>query len=70
VLVERLGRLLQGVAVVLGGVGLVAAAARLLTAFDVWRDAALTVSAAAWVLAFSTFALCFGSLLLKPRAHC
>ena len=48
---------------------LVAAATRVLTAFDAWRDAALTVSAAAWVLAFSTFALCFGSLLVKPRAH-
>ena len=47
----------------------VAAAARVLAAFDVWRDAALTVSAAAWVLAFSTFALCFGPLLSKPRAQ-
>jgi uncharacterized protein involved in response to NO len=48
---------------------LVAAAARVLTAFDVWRDAALTISATAWVLAFGTFALSFGPLLAKPRTH-
>jgi uncharacterized protein involved in response to NO len=45
----------------------VAAAARVLAAFDVWRDAALTVSSAAWVLAFGVFALSFGPLLVKPR---
>ena len=47
----------------------VAASARVLTAFDIWRDALLTVSAAAWVLAFGTFALSFGPLLVKPRQH-
>jgi len=46
----------------------VAAVARVLSTFDVWRDAALTVSAAAWVLAFSGFVLSFGPLLAKPRA--
>ena len=44
-----------------------AAAARLLTAFDVGRDTALPVSAAAWVLAFASFAISFGPLLVKPR---
>ena len=47
----------------------VAAAARVLAAFDVWRDAALTISATAWVLAFATFALSYGPLLAKPRAR-
>jgi uncharacterized protein involved in response to NO len=47
----------------------VAAAARVFSAFDLWRDAALTVSAAAWVLAFVGFVLSFGPLLVKPRAH-
>ena len=41
----------------------VAAAARLLAAFDIWREAALTISATAWVLAFRSFALSFGPLL-------
>lgn len=45
----------------------VAAAVRVLAAFDVWRDAALTISAISWVLAFATFALSFGPLLAKPR---
>lgn len=45
----------------------VAAAARLLAAFDVWREAALTISATAWVLAFGSFALSFGPQLAKPR---
>jgi uncharacterized protein involved in response to NO len=45
----------------------VAAAARVVAAFDVWRDAALTISATAWVLAFGSFALSFGPLLAKPR---
>ena len=47
----------------------VAALARVLAAFDVWRDATLSVSAAAWVLAFGTFALSFGPLLARPRTH-
>jgi len=47
----------------------VAAASRVLAAFGVWRDAALTLSAGAWVLAFGTFALSFGPLLAKPRAR-
>jgi uncharacterized protein involved in response to NO len=46
----------------------VAAVARIITAFDIWREALLGVSAAAWVLAFGGFALSFGPLLVKPRA--
>ena len=46
----------------------VAAAARVLTAFDIWREDLLSVSAAAWVLAFGTFVLSFGPLLVKWRA--
>ena len=46
----------------------IAASARVLAAFDVWRDAALTVAVAGWVLAFGGFAMSFGPLLLKPRA--
>jgi uncharacterized protein involved in response to NO len=45
----------------------VAAAARLLAGIDVSRDAALTISAIAWVLAFGSFALGFGPLLANPR---
>ena len=41
----------------------VAAAARLLAAFDIRRETALTISATAWVLAFTSFALSFGPLL-------
>jgi uncharacterized protein involved in response to NO len=47
----------------------VAAASRVLAAFDIWRDAALTISATAWVLAFGAFALSFGPLLAKPRSR-
>src|SRR4029078_6635022 len=47
----------------------VAAAARVLAGFGVWREVAPTVSAAAWVLSLSTFALCFGPLLAKPRSR-
>jgi uncharacterized protein involved in response to NO len=47
----------------------VAATARVLAAFDVWRDAALTISANAWVLAFGTFVLSYGPLLARPRAQ-
>ena len=47
----------------------VAATARVFSAFDLWRDAALRISAAAWVLAFVGFVLSFGPLLVKPRAH-
>ena len=46
----------------------VAAVARVLSAFDLWRDATLKVSATAWVLAFAVFVLRFGPLLVKPRA--
>jgi uncharacterized protein involved in response to NO len=45
----------------------VAAAARIITAFDIWREGLLAVSATAWVIAFGDFALSFGALLLKPR---
>jgi uncharacterized protein involved in response to NO len=48
---------------------IVAAAARVLAAFDVWRDATLTISATAWVLAFGTFALSYGPLLAKARGR-
>jgi len=46
---------------------IIAAVARIITAFDIWREALLTVSAAAWVLAFVGFALSYGPLLVKPR---
>ena len=47
----------------------IAALARILTAFDIWRNTALTISATAWVLAFAGFAVSFGPLLVKPRAR-
>jgi uncharacterized protein involved in response to NO len=47
----------------------VAAVARVLSAFDLWRDATLGVSAVARVLAFAVFVLRFGPLLVKPRAR-
>jgi uncharacterized protein involved in response to NO len=47
----------------------VAAIARVLSAFDLWRDATLRVSAVAWVLAFAVFVLRFGPLLVKARAR-
>lgn len=47
----------------------IAALARILTAFDIWRNTLLTVSAAAWVLAFAAFAVSFGPSLVKPRQH-
>jgi uncharacterized protein involved in response to NO len=47
----------------------IAALARNLTAFDIWRNTLLTVSAAAWVLAFAGFAVSFGPSLVKPRQH-
>ena len=47
----------------------IAALARILTAFDIWRNTLLTVSATAWVLAFAGFAVSFGPLLVKPRQH-
>jgi uncharacterized protein involved in response to NO len=46
---------------------LVAACARILAAFALWREPLLVISAAAWVLAFAGFALSFGPLLVKPR---
>lgn len=46
---------------------LVAAVARIVTAFDIWRDALLTVSATAWVLAFLGFVVSYGPLLVRPR---
>jgi uncharacterized protein involved in response to NO len=45
----------------------VAAAARVVAAFDLWRSTALSLSATAWILAFSIFVLSFGPLLAKPR---
>lgn len=45
-----------------------AAAARILSAFDVWQDLTLCLSAICWVLAFATFALSFGPRLWQPRA--
>jgi uncharacterized protein involved in response to NO len=50
------------------GAIVVAAAARLMSALHVWPEALLTVSAAAWVMAFGGFAVSFGPLLLRPRA--
>jgi uncharacterized protein involved in response to NO len=47
---------------------LIAALARILGAFDIWREALLTLSAAAWVLAFAGFASSFGPMLLR-RTH-
>jgi uncharacterized protein involved in response to NO len=47
---------------------LIAAIARVLTAFDMGRQALLTVSAAAWVIAFAGFAVSYGPILLKSRA--
>lgn len=44
-----------------------AAAARVLSAFDIWRDPLLMISATAWVMAFGGFAVTFGPLLAKPR---
>ncbi len=48
---------------------LIAAVARLLTAFDLWREALLTVSAVAWLIAFAGFAVSFGPLLIRPRVR-
>ena len=45
----------------------VAATARIFAAFDLWRDVALEVSAAAWVAAFAGFVLSFGPLLARER---
>jgi uncharacterized protein involved in response to NO len=47
----------------------IAALARILTAFDIWRNTLLTVPAATWVLAFAGFAVSFGPSLVKPRQH-
>src|SRR5262245_38263698 len=44
----------------------IAAAARILSAFDVWREPLLTISAAGWVLAFGGFAASFGPMLSRP----
>jgi uncharacterized protein involved in response to NO len=44
----------------------IAAAARILGAFDIWREGLLTVSAAAWVLAFAGFAAGIGPMLVRP----
>jgi uncharacterized protein involved in response to NO len=44
-----------------------AAVARVVVAFDVWRDILLPVSAALWVLAFAGFALAYGPLLVRTR---
>jgi len=44
----------------------IAAAARILSAFDIWREASLTISATTWVLAFAGFAASFGPMLLRP----
>jgi uncharacterized protein involved in response to NO len=45
-----------------------AAVARVLSALHVWPEGCLTVSAAAWVMAFGGFAVTFGPLLVRPRA--
>lgn len=44
-----------------------AAAARVVSAFDIWRDPLLMISATAWVMAFGAFAVTFAPLLAKPR---
>jgi uncharacterized protein involved in response to NO len=46
-----------------------AAAARVLSAFNVWQEMTLGISATCWVLAFAAFALSFGPRLLQPRAR-
>jgi uncharacterized protein involved in response to NO len=46
----------------------VAAAARILSAFNIWHETMLSIAATCWVLAFGGFALSFGPLLSKPRA--
>lgn len=51
------------------GAVLVAAASRIVSAFDVSRELLLAVSAAAWVSAFAGFVVAFGPLLLTPRAR-
>ena len=51
------------------GAIVIAAVARVLSAFDIWREGLLAVSATAWVAAFGTFVVSFGPLLLKPRVH-
>jgi uncharacterized protein involved in response to NO len=48
---------------------IIAAVARIIAAFDIWREAFLTVSAAAWVLAFVGFALSYGPWLIRPRGN-
>jgi len=47
----------------------VAAALRVLGAFNLWREMTLSISATSWVLAFGGFVLSFGPLLSKPRAQ-
>ncbi len=47
----------------------VAAAARVLSACNLWREMTLSISATCWVLAFGGFVLTFGPLLSKPRAQ-
>jgi uncharacterized protein involved in response to NO len=44
----------------------IAAAARIVSAFGIWREALLTISAAAWVLAFAGFAASVGPMLVRP----
>src|SRR5262249_50069811 len=45
-----------------------AAAARVLSALHIWPEACLTISAAAWVMAFGGFAVTFGPMLVRPRS--
>jgi uncharacterized protein involved in response to NO len=45
----------------------VAAVARVITAFDIWREVLLAASATAWVTAFGGFVLSYGPLLVKRR---
>lgn len=46
---------------------IIAAATRIVAAFDIWREGLLTVSAVAWVAAFGGFVLSFGPLFIKRR---
>jgi uncharacterized protein involved in response to NO len=47
----------------------VAAAVRVLSAFNLWPEMTLSISATCWVLAFGGFVLSFGPLLSKPPAQ-
>lgn len=49
------------------GFALIAAVARIIAAFDLWREAMLYAAALFWVAAFAGFVVVFAPLLLRPR---